>query len=115
MSAAGLLIKHKNSQISKNFLKNIKKHYKKWKKLKYLCYYFSNGIAKLNFFFEIRDQRVVNGLDMVLILKSETKVGGVCTGQKKFFFFLVLKEKSFAALRYAHKDIIFYLYCFKLQ
>jgi hypothetical protein len=54
------------------------------------------------FIFEIRDQGIVNGLDMVLILKSETKVGRrrICTGRKNFFS--VLKEKSLAALRFAH-------------
>ncbi len=37
------------------------------------CYYFSNGIAKVRFFL-IRDQGVLNGLDIVLIVKSQTKV-----------------------------------------
>jgi hypothetical protein len=54
------------------------------------------------FFFEISDQGVVNSLDMVLILKSETKVGRVNFQLRRKNFFSVLKEKSFAALRFAH-------------
>jgi hypothetical protein len=73
------------------------------KKLKCLCYYFSNGIANL-LFFEIRDQGVINGLDLVLILKSETKVRLICTGPKIFFSYL--ERKSFAALRFAHNEIL---------
>jgi hypothetical protein len=40
---------------------------------------------------------------MVLILKYEKKVGGYAPDRK--IFFSVLKEKSFAALRFAHKNI----------
>ncbi len=56
-------------------LKKFPKILKKTCKKKCPCYYFSNGIANLCFFFEIRDQGVINGLNKALILKSETKMG----------------------------------------
>ncbi len=62
-----------NSQNSKKSFKNT---LKSEKNRKCQCYYLSKGIAKVHFFFEIRDQEVVNSLDMVLIRKSETIEGG---------------------------------------
>ncbi len=60
-------------KIPKRTLKNIRKSEKNRKSL---CYYLSNGIAKVHFFFQIHDQEVVDSLDMVLIRKSETRGGG---------------------------------------
>ncbi len=42
-------------------------------------------------FFEIRDQEVINSLEMVLIQKSETRGGGGPTEQKSDF---TIKSKS---------------------
>jgi hypothetical protein len=42
-------------------------------------------------YFGNRDQRILNSLDMVLIIKSETKVGGLHRTKK--FFFRILTEK----------------------
>jgi hypothetical protein len=61
---------------------------------------------------EIRDKVYVSGLSIVLILKSETKVGVGLVGVKKFFFrilsekifFPYIERKSFAALRFAHNN-----------
>jgi hypothetical protein len=53
-------------------------------------------------FFDILDQGVVNSIDMVLILKSEKKVGGLHRTEN---FFFGIDRKSFAALRFAHKGI----------
>jgi hypothetical protein len=71
--------------------KNLKNKLKSEKNRKCLCYYLSNGILNVRFFKEIRDQGIVNGLYMVLILKSETKVGGGSGGTENFFS--VLTEK----------------------
>jgi hypothetical protein len=65
---------HKKSQISKNSQNFRKNRLKNEKNTKFPCYYFSNGVAKV-IFLEIRDQEDVNSLGMVLIRKSETKVG----------------------------------------
>ncbi len=79
---------HTNSQISKNFKKNSKKHAKKYKNENIHTIISVTVLQK--YFLLIRYQGLVNGLYMILILKSETKEVGreVWSGRMENFFFI---------------------------
>ncbi len=92
MSGAGSLIMHKDSQISKIFPKKLKKRNKEWKKWICLCYYFSNGIAKLIFF-----KNSWSGGCKCSSYCINSKIwdkSGAGLMEVKNFFFRILKEKA---------------------